>query len=1057
LNLEALQKALYAVIARHEILRTTYTMCGDAPIQAVSAERPCEFTVTDLRSIPLSERDAQLKDLLRREAGRPFNLAADLMLRANVLNLNSAENILLLVMHHIATDGWSLGVLCREISALYEAYDSNRSSSLPELSIQYRDFAAWQRKHLDGERLTGDLAYWKKQLNGVPASLELPTDYSRPAAQSYRGATQSFVISRVVADQLKALSRREGLTFFMTLLAAFQTLLCRYSGQEDVVVGSPVAGRSREETKPLVGCFINNIVLRTDLSGNPTFTELSARVRDVALGAYEHQELPFEKLVEELHPERNRSRHPLFQVMFELDQLSTEAMRLPGIKVERLDVQNDTAKFDLKLYMVEEQDGLKGLLEYSTDLFEHATISRMVGNFRTLLEGIVANPNRRVSELPLLTEAERHQLLVEWNDTRREYPKDKCIHELVEAQAARTPDAVAVIVPSTSSGDDEGQQLTYRQLNDRAEQLAGNLRSMGVRPGAVVGICMERSVDLVVGLLGILKAGGAYVPIDPGYPAERIEFMIEDSAMTVLLTERRSRETWLCRAQRVRVVSVEELSFTHAVLAEHGGEKPRPDDLAYVIYTSGSTGKPKGVEIQHRALVNFLHSMRQRPGLTPQDVLLSVTTISFDIGALELFLPLIVGARVVVVSREAAVDGLRLIEDLEQCGATAMQATPATWRMLLEAGWSGNKSLKLLCGGEALSPDLAKALVSRSGSVWNLYGPTETTVWSTIWKVEPGSERILIGRPIDNTRAYVLDSRLQPVPVGVAGELYLGGDGLARGYRNRPEITAERFVDDPFNAGDRSRLYKTGDLARYLSDGNIEYLGRIDYQVKIRGYRIELGEIESALCQHEAVQHAVVVAREDEQGDGCSALGADKRLVAYAVLKDGAEATIARLRDFLKSKLPEYMIPSGFVFLDTLPLTPNGKIDRKALPEPASSASTVTETFVPPRTITEKTLAGVWAEVLNVEHIGTNSNFFDLGGHSLLLARVHRKLQGIFDREVSLVDLFEYPTISALAQYISREAKQYDRIEQPDVLGAKLKEGKNRIAELHRRRQGGAN
>jgi amino acid adenylation domain-containing protein len=667
---------------------------------------------------------------------------------------------------------------------------------------------------------------------------------------------------------------------------------------------------------------------------------------------------------------------------------------------------------------------------YDGERFEANAITRLLDHYRTLLEGLVHDPHRRVCEIPMLTQAERRQLLVEWNSTGAEYPQ-LCMHELFEAQVERAPDGIAVVFTSTSSGDGEEQQLTYRQLNDRAEQLARQLRSMGVKPGVLVGICMERSVEMVVALLGILKAGGAYVPIDPAYPAERVDFMIEDSAMSFLLTQDRLRDG--LQQGRHRVASVEKLSLDYSV-EMIGGKRAQPDDLAYVIYTSGSTGKPKGVEIQHRALVNFLHSMKHRPGLTPQDVLLSVTTISFDIAALELFLPLIVGARVVVVSREVAMDGRQLIEQLEQSGATVMQATPATWRMLVEEGWSGNKSLKLLCGGEALSPDLAKTLLERSGSVWNLYGPTETTVWSTAWKVESGSDRILIGRPIDNTEAYILDSNFEPVPVGVGGELYLGGDGVARGYRNRPEVTAERFVNNPFNKGFGSRMYKTGDWARYLPDGNIEIFGRIDDQVKIRGFRIEPREIEAVLREHPGVRQVVVTAREDEH--------LDKRLVAYVVPKAAPGPTAAELRDHLKSKLPEYMLPSAFVPLDALPLTPNGKVDRKALPLPDGGESRLTKDFVSPRAPTEEIIAGIFREILGVDEVSIDDNFFELGGHSLLAARIISRLRNAFHLELPLRVIFESPTPAGLADSVEtlRRAGRHPQA-RPDDAGEMREEG----------------
>ncbi|MGH7829948.1 MAG: non-ribosomal peptide synthetase, partial [Candidatus Binatia bacterium] len=792
--------------------------------------------------------------------------------------------------------------LSREISALYEAFSTGRPSPLPDLPIQYPDFALWQRQYLQGETLESQLDYWRQQLAALPV-LELPADRVRPAMQSYRGARHPIALPARLSQALKALSRKQETTLFMTLLAAFQTLLHRYTRQNNIVVGSPVAGRTRAETEELIGFFVNTLVLHGDLSGNPTFLELLARVRDMALGAYAHQDLPFEKLVEELQPERDLSRNPLFQVWFALQNVPRQALELAGSTVKPLEMESRMAKFDLALSMVEVGENLMGSLEYNTDLFESATIARMSGHFETLLEGIVADPGRRLSELPLLTEPERQQLLIQWNDTKKSYPAVQCIHQLFETQAERTPDSVAVSFPSTGFGRGEDQQLTYRELNSRANQLAHHLKDLGVGRGELVGICVERSLEMVIGLLAILKAGGAYVPLDPAYPRERLAFMLEDSRAPVLLTQERllaqlpkmtddsrrttdddaqssfSRSTVIgprssslqsetrhapCAMRRATVICLD--ADWESIAAESEDNllvETSPDDLAYVIFTSGSTGKPKGVEISHRAVVNFLHSMRQRPGLTERDTLLSVTTLSFDIAALEIFLPLTVGARLVLVSWETAADGTLLAEKLAQCGATAMQATPATWRLLLEAGWPGGKPFTMLCGGEALSRGLAAALMEKGSSLWNLYGPTETTIWSTLCRVDSKEGRIPIGRPIANTEIYILDSHLQPVPIGIPGDLYIGGDGLARGYLNRPDLTREKFIPHPFSDDPGARLYKTGDLARYLPDGNIEFLGRLDHQVKLRGFRIELGEIETALAQHPAVRETVVLAREE--------------------------------------------------------------------------------------------------------------------------------------------------------------------------------------------------
>jgi amino acid adenylation domain-containing protein len=792
--------------------------------------------------------------------------------------------------------------------------------------------------------------------------LELPTDRPRPPFQTFLGAQKGFVISQGLNESLHLLSRREDVTLFMTLLAAFQTLLLRYSGQDDIAVGSPIANRNRVEVEGMIGFFVNTLVLRTDLRGNPSFRELLGRVREVALGGYAHHHIPFEKLVEELNPERNTSHTTLFQVMLVLQNAFGEVPEFPGLSIEPFAVGTDTAKFDLTLYLREDAGGMRGNWEYNTDLFDGPTIERMIGHFLTLLEGIVVNPDLRLSALPLLTEAERYQLLVEWNDTKRDYPKDKCIHELFEKQVERTPDAIALIF--------EDQQLTYRELNRRVNQLAHYLRKHGVGPEVLVGICMERSLEMVIGLLGILKAGGAYVPLDPAYPKERLAFMLEDARVPILLTQEGQLSTMPEYNGHVICLDrdCEKLSRESEVDPVSG---VNPGNLAYVIYTSGSTGKPKGVQISHRAVVNFLFSMLKEPGLSENDVLLSVTTLSFDIAALELFLPLITGARTVLVSREMALDGSQLLKRLKEGDATVMQATPATWRLLLEAGWHNKIGLKMLCGGEALPRDLASQLLERGESLWNMYGPTETTIWSMVYRIESKASPMLIGRPIANTQIYILDRNFQLVPVGVAGELCIGGEGLARGYLNRPELTAEKFIEDPFSAVTGARLYRTGDLVRYLPDGNIEFLGRIDHQVKIRGFRIELGEIESVLEQHEAVKEAVVMPREDIPGE--------KRLVAYLVPNGKQTPSVSLLRQYLKEKLPDYMVPNAFVMLEKFPLTPNGKVDRKALPSPTGLRPELESNYVAPQAEIDRTIAAIWQEVLRLEKIGIHDNFFQVG------------------------------------------------------------------------------
>jgi len=1026
---EILQRVLDAILERHEALRTTFTSEAGEPVQVIGEPGPAALEFVDLRRQAGTsvEREAEALRLATQSAQQAFDLAQGPVLRASLFQLEDTEYFFYINVHHIAFDGWSMGIFLRELAALYEAFAGGKPDPLPELPIQYADYSVWQRDWLQGEALEKQVAYWREQLAGVPF-LELHTDRPRPAIRTPNGTLQSLLLPKRLANSLNALTQQEGATLFMTLLAAFQTLLHRYTGQDDISVGTLIANRHQAEIEGLIGFFANTLTLRTDLSGQPTFRELLRRVRQVALGAYDHQDLPFEKLVEALQPERDLSRTPLFQVMLILQNAPGGALELPGITLRSLSVDSRTAKCDLTFYLTEAEPGLYATLEYNTDLFDAATIKRMLGHFQVLLEGIVANPDQRLADLPLLTDAERQQLLTGWNATEAVYPEELCVHQLFEAQVARTPDAEAVVF----IGDDGkvSGRLTYAELNERANQLAQHLQTLGVGPDTTVAIAVERSLDIPIALLATLKAGGAYVPLDPSYPSERLAYMLEDSQAKVLITQSRLlvAGSWSLVAGNQPPVTIC-LDTDWPTISQSAISNPQstisPDNLAYIIYTSGSTGKPKGVQIPHRAVVNFLTTMRRQPGLSAKDILLSVTTISFDIAGLELFLPLTVGARLILVSQETTTDGIRLSEALVTSEVTTMQATPATWRLLMEAGWQGNQNLKILCGGEALPIELARQLLARAGELWNMYGPTEATIWSAVSQVKSGA--VTIGHPIANTTIYILDPYMRPVPVGVPGELYLGGVGLARGYRHRPDMTAERFVPNPFIATEKAqgsrgkaqgleslslgpyalRLYRTGDLACYLPDGNIEFLGRIDHQVKVRGFRIELGEIETVLSQHPAVQQVAVLAREDTPGD--------TRLVAYVVADPVQAITANDLRNQVKDSLPGYMMPSVFIFLEAFPLTPNGKLDRRALPAPEISRPTIQTEFVEARTPAERTLTEIWREVLNAERVGINDNFFELGGDSLLVMRVVTKAKqaGI---EITPKQLFQHQTVAELAE-----------------------------------------
>jgi amino acid adenylation domain-containing protein len=1040
LNFAALERSLNEILRRHEALRTTFATVDGQPVQVVASPKAFALPMMSLQHLPETEREAEAQRLVSDERSKPFNLIKGPLFRPTLLQLGEAEYILLLTMHHIVSDGWSMGILFRELTVLYEAFSAGRPSPLPELSIQYADFAKWHREWLQGEVLERQLLYWKRQLEGIPAVINLPTDRPRPAVQGYRGKTQYLELTKELTEGLEALSRKEGVTLFMTLLAAFQALLYRYTEQEDVVVGSPIANRHQREIEGLIGFFVNTLVLRTDFSGNPSFRELLGRVRKTALDAYEHQDLPFEKLLEELQPERSLSYSPLFQVMFVLQNAPSTGLELEGLSVSPVRVGTETAKFDLNLSIHETPEGLSGALQYNTDLFHASTIERMRGHFKTLLTGIAANPEQRISELPLLTEAEKHQLIIEWNDTKTDYPRDKCIHELFETQVEKTPDAIALVFPSTGSGRGEDQQITYRALNNRANQFAYYLQKLGVGPEVLVGICVERSVEMIVGLLGILKVGGAYVPLDPSYPTERLAFMLEDTKAAVLVTQRQfvsqlpkliedGRPTTANNDQlgsavmgpRCRMVC---LDTEWEQVAKESSENPisvtTAENLAYVIYTSGSMGKPKGVMISHRAIGNHMLWMQEAFPLSESDRVLQKTPFSFDASIWEFYAPLLTGARLVVAPPRAHQDSACLVKVLAEQQVTVLQLVPSMLDVLVEeAGLESCQSLRrVFCGGEVLPSRLTERFFDRSNAqLYNLYGPTEATIDVTCGICgRNGGESVSIGRPIANMQVYILDSHLQPVPIGVVGELYIGGDGLARGYLNRSELTAEKFIPNPFSDEFNSRLYRTGDLARYLPDGNIEFLGRIDNQVKIRGFRIELGEVETVLSQHPVVRQSVVIVREDSPGD--------RRLVAYVVSSPDQVCTASELRSFLKEKLPEYMVPSAFVVLDAFPLTPNGKLDRKALPAPDQNRPALDETFTAPRTPVEELLTQIWSDVLKVDKVSIHDNFFDLGGHSLLATQLVSRVRDAFQMDIPLRTLFEKPTVEELAIAIMHHSRK---------------------------------
>jgi len=1059
LKLEALQQAFEAIVNRHEILRTTFTTVDGNPMQIIAKSRAVVIPVVNLSEWSEVDRAAQVQRLITKEAEYPFDLAHGSLLRVTLIQLGDKEYLLLLTLHHIIFDGWSIGVFIGELTALYKAFSTGTASPLPELPIQYADYAIWQREWLQGMALKTRLDYWKQQLAGSLPVLELPTDRPRLAVQNFQGATESFSMSSDLSQALKQISQQAGITLFMTLLAAFKTLLYRYTGEGDIIVGSPTANRNRPEIEGLIGFFVNTLVLRTYLGDNPSFRQLLLRVQEVTSGAFDHQDLPFEKLVEEMQPERSLSHTPLFQVMFVLQNAPMPPLELPELILNPVIVDSKTAKVDLSLSMTDTPQGLIGNLEYNTDLFEAATIKRMVGHFQTLLESIVVNPDQRLSDLSILTETERQTLLVEWSSTKTENLQDLCIHELFEAQVQQTPDAVAVVL--------EGQQLTYRELNDKANQLAHHLRSaklspsdsLGVRPEVLVGICVERSLLMIIGLLGILKAGGAYVPLDPAYPQERLTWMLSDSQVSVILTQKH-----LLVEQEFDGLYVICLDTDWEVISQESQENlvsgATPENLAYIIYTSGSTGKPKGVMIQHQSLVNFALAAIVEYGFTQSDRILQFASISFDAAVEEIYPCLISGGTLVLRNEQMLIDITNFLKQCQEWEITVLGLPTAYWHHLTfeltRIQMSLPESLRLvIIGGEQVLPERVRMWQKYVGDypqLFNGYGPTEATVVTTIYKLPKASfssdstlSGVPIGKPIGNVQVYVLDKYLQPVPIGIQGELYIAGAGLARGYLNRPDLTEEKFIPNPFSdlrLGDCSenledcdrtqfsnpkskivrlsvvevqnpkldRLYKTGDLVRYLPDGNIEFLGRIDNQVKVRGFRIELGEIEVVLTQHSEIKEVVVIAQQDATGN--------QYLVAYVVPTSKSVLKSGELRRFLRDKLPEYMLPKVFVMLEALPLTPNGKIDRKALPIADKNPYDDDTIYVAPRTLTETKLTAIWSELLVREQVGINDNFFELGGHSLLLTQMIFRVRETFQVELPLRSLFEMPTVAALAESI---------------------------------------
>lgn len=1060
LNIKVLAESFNEIVRRHEVLRTAFDMPDGQITQVIASHLAISLPLIDLQSAGAIASDQdhgitgeeQAFKLVQQEIQQPFNLKQAPLLRLQLLRLDEAEHILLMVFHHIIFDEWSSGVLIRELGAIYTALIDDQPSPLPDLPIQYADFACWQREWLQGSVLDKQLKYWQQQLHGL-SLLNLPSDRPRPIAQSYQGAIHFLELSQGLLDKLEALSQQAAATLFMTLLTAFQALLSRYTGQSDIAVGSPIANRHHSELEGLIGFFVNSLVLRSDVSGNPTFRELLQRVKETTLEAYAHQDLPFETLVEALQPQRDLSRNPLFQVVFALQNAPMENLELPGLTLNALKFETRTTRFDLELYLWKcadnfrslwgnswtQSDGLRGVLVYNTDLFDQATIARLSQHFHCLLEAAVTDPDTPIANLPILSSIERQQL-EEWSSSQINSLPDQSIHHLFEQQVERTPDAIAVQFAN--------QQFTYRELNNGSNQLARYLKNLGVCVGTLVGICMERTPETIAAMLAILKAEAVYVPLDVTYPAERLRFMVADARISVILTQHQWSN--LFDSSQTTVVC---LDHEWSAIAQESEDNPihqsASEDLAYVIYTSGSTGTPKGVAVPHRAVIRLVYNPNYVT-FTPSDRIAQVANIAFDAATFEIWGALLNGAQLIGIEREISLSPVDFATQLKQQQITILFLTTALLNQIAREVPNAFQSLRyLLFGGEAVNPKWVCQVLQQGAPqhLLHVYGPTENTTFSSWYEVRQLHETattIPIGRAIANTEIYLLDSQLNPVPIGVTGEIYLGGEGLAQGYLYRPELTAERFIPHPFIESKTEELsltepfeeevippavhtptylYKTGDLARYRADGNLEFLGRTDDQIKLRGFRVELAEIEATLSQHPQVQAAVVRLCEVE---------AEQQLVAYLVPIPSAELDHRELWSFLQIKLPQYMLPASFVILDRLPLTANGKVDRQQLP-PLNAGIKLKSGAIAavPQTSLEATLAQLWAKLLGQDQIGVEDNFFELGGHSLLATQLVSRIRDTLQIELPLRRVFETPTIAALAQFIENQASGTQTQEHP--------------------------
>jgi aspartate racemase len=1029
LNLTALQKTLSTVIQRHESLRTIFVTKGKDPVQIINHDFSLKIPVIDLTPLPPSQQNQEVQRFLESESRRGFDLTRDLMLRVSLLKLHPQEYVLCFVLHHIAGDGWSVGILFREIVTLYRDFSTGKPPSLPDLKIQYADFALWERNSFQrrDQLFAQQLAYWRNQLKDAPSCLNLPTDKPRPEIQTFRGAHHSITISSSVTQRLKEISQQEQVTLFMTLLAGFQTLLCRYTGDEDILVGTPIANRNKVELENLIGVFINTLILRTHLDGNPTFRELLARVREVTLGAYDNQDLPLEKLIEKLQPERYKSTSPLFQVFFVLQNAPKEVLHFPDITITSLKVENPTAKFDLSLLISETNSELRCVFEYNTDLFEPETITRMCNHWEVLLGEIVANPNQQILDIPILTPSEQRQLH-QWNQTQTDYPRNSTINELFESQVEKTPQNIALVW--------QNQQLTYQGLNSRANQLAHYLQELGISKGVPVGIYLESCLEIIIAIIAILKVGGVYVPLAPSYPQERINFMIDDVGLELILTQDNLKDK--LSSTKAQIITIDRLgipmeddyfsplpmtleTMNREKLSHYPQDNPltgiSAEDQAYIMFTSGSTGKPKGVIIPHRGVSRLVKGC-DYADFSSEQVFLQLAPISFDASTLEIWGALLNGGKLVLSPVEnPSLEQLSQI--LQHNHITTLWLTSGLFNVIVDQKLEALKGLQqLLIGGDVLSINHVQRFRQQypQCKLINGYGPTENTTFSCCYQIKNAENlttSVPIGKPIANTQVYILDRQRQKVPIGVRGEIYIGGDGLAQGYLHRTDLTTERFIDNPFNPEYSAKLYKTGDLGRYLPDGNIEFLGRIDNQVKIRGFRIEPGEIESIINKYEGVRQSIVLPKEDHLGN--------KQLIAYVTYYQNSQVSVDDLRSYLQDKLPHYMIPDGLMLLDGFPLTTHGKVDYQALTSLNQTKTDSERVYVAPRNDLEEQIALIWEDLLEVKPIGIRDNFFDLGGHSLLALTLFDQLEKLCNATIPMATLFAAPTIEQLANTIRQK------------------------------------